>query len=222
MPRVARIAPGGYVYHVLNRAHGRKKLFHKPADYRAFLKTLARAKQIVPVEVLGFCLMPDHWHLVVRTRREGDLSRFMLRVMTAHVRRHAARLRNQPDRQLYQGRFKNFPVAKDRHLPLLLRYIESNAQRAKLVRAPQAWPWSSLRQRLNGDPLDLLDAWPVDRPRNWTALVARPLSEQVVQMLQTCIRRGRPLGSPEWVKRTVKRLGLEFTVRPQGRPRKKK
>ena len=65
MPRHARYAPGGLVYHVLNRTVARQALFQKEGDYRAFLRVLAEAWAKHPVRVLAYCLMPNHWHLVL-------------------------------------------------------------------------------------------------------------------------------------------------------------
>jgi putative transposase len=89
MPRSARAAKGGVVYHVINRGNGRMRLFHKPADYGAFVKVLVEAKRHASVEVFAFCLMPNHWHLVLRPRGDADLSRFVGWVSNAHVRRRA-------------------------------------------------------------------------------------------------------------------------------------
>ena len=63
MPRLARYAPGGLVYHVLNRANGRLRLFRTDKDYLAFERTLREAAARVPVRILAWCLMPNHWHL---------------------------------------------------------------------------------------------------------------------------------------------------------------
>ena len=87
MPRNNRIAPGGMVFHVLNRGNGRMRIFHKMADYLAFEKVLAETLKIIPLRLLGYCLMPNHWHLVVWPRHDGDLGRFMQRLTVTHVRR---------------------------------------------------------------------------------------------------------------------------------------
>jgi REP element-mobilizing transposase RayT len=103
MPRTARRALGGVVYHVLNRGNGRRRLFHSPGDYADFVALLRRAKDAVPgIEVLAYCLMPNHWHLVLRPRRAGDLSRFVQRLLTGHVRRHHPR-HPAAAGHLYQG-----------------------------------------------------------------------------------------------------------------------
>ncbi|MDB5174578.1 MAG: rayT [Phycisphaerales bacterium] len=221
MPRVGRIAPGGVIYHVLNRGNGRMQLFYKDGDYAAFLKLLARVKESVPVRVLGYCLMPNHWHLVLWPRMDGDLSSFMLRLTTAHVRRHHAHYRHSAGGHLYQGRFKNFPVQEDRHLLTLCRYVEANPLRAKLVRRAQAWRWSSLSAGTNGAAEGLLDAWPIERPSDWLEIVNTAAGASELEAIRTSVKRGRPFGSPQWVARTADRLGLGFTLRDRGRPKKK-
>ncbi len=77
MPRLARVAPGGLVYHALNRAVARLTLFEKPADYAAFERVLEEAQQRTPTRVLGFCLMPNHWHFVLWPREDGELTEFL-------------------------------------------------------------------------------------------------------------------------------------------------
>lgn len=222
MPRVARIAPGGIIYHVFNRADGRLRLFQKDADYAAFTTLLAEVHETAPVRVLAYCLMPDHWHLVLWPRRDGDLSKFMLRLTTGHVRRHFASYRRPAAGKLYQGRFKNFPIQENQHLLNVFRYIEANPLRAKLAKRAERWPWSSLHARLNGTGADLLEKWPVKRPANWVEFVNTPASEDELAALRTCVARGRPYGASAWVNRMVDRFGLESTLRPRGRPRKEK
>ena len=225
MPHTARKSSGGVIYHVLNRGNGRQKLFHKPADYDAFVALLAEVKKAVPgVLVLAYCLMPNHWHLVLLPRRDGELSRFMQRLCTAHVRRHHAHHHiDGAGGHLYQGRFKSFPVQEDElHLLTLLRYVESNPLRCNppLARRAAAWRWCSFAARTTAVGTELLDEWPVDRPRNWEALVSEPLEDRRRDAILTSLRRGRPYGEEKWVAKAAARLGLTNTLRPRGRPRK--
>jgi putative transposase len=124
---------------------------------------------------------------------------------------------------LYQGRFKSFPVETDEHLYCLLRYVERNAKRANLVDRAERWRWSSLWRRVSGDPLEreLLHRWPVPQPTDWVRLVNRAQSEAELKAVRHAIRRGAPLGSPQWQLRTAAKLGLEWTLRARGRPKKK-
>ena len=96
------------------------------------------------MRVLSWCLMPNHWHLVLWPREDGQLSRFMLRLCTAHVRRHFAHYQTSCGGHLYQGRFKSFPVQDDFHFLTVCRYVEANALRANLVGRAQDWRWGSL------------------------------------------------------------------------------
>ena len=85
MPRVARKAPGGLVYHVLNRANGRLRLFKKDEDYAAFEKVLLAAFERVPIRILAWCLMPNHWHFVLWPRKDGELTAFMRWLSLTHA-----------------------------------------------------------------------------------------------------------------------------------------
>ena len=220
MPRTARASVGGMCYHVLNRGNGQAKVFHKDADYAAFLDLMVEANERLEVRVLGYVLMPNHFHLVLWPRGDGDLSRWMQWLMTSHVRRYHRHYHGSG--HVWQGRFKAFPIQQDEHLLAVLRYVERNPLRARLVRRAENWLWSSLAWRLRGRRPELLAEWPVGCPRNWVEHVNSVQSDGELAALQRSIARGTPLGDERWVKRTATRLGLESTVRPRGRPRKTK
>ncbi len=138
-----------------------------------------------------------------------------------HVRRHHECHRTRGGGHLYQGRFKSFPVEEDASFLRLCRYVEANPLRARLVKRAEDWPWCGLAaRRQGGKPFAMAD-WPVDRPRNWLAAVNESLVAGDLASIRTSVNRGRPLGDAAWVKSTARRLGLEFTMRNPGRPRKK-
>ncbi len=220
MPRQPRSSRGGVVYHCLNRANGQQRLFLKPADYDAFVDLLAEATERVPVVVLGYCLMPNHWHLILKPKGNDDLPRFMSWLGVTHVRRHHARYETRGGGHLYQGRFKSFPVQEDRHLLSVLRFVESNPLRAKKVKRAEKWQWSSLAARVTGESPVKLTAWPVRRPPNWLTQVNQPLDKADLASALHCIKRGAPYGDAKWITKTVAKLGLEHTLRSIGRPRK--
>jgi putative transposase len=220
MPRTGRAAPGGKVYHVLNRGNGRCRLFHKDADYEAFQRLLLEVREAVPVRLLAWCLMPNHWHLVLRPAEDGQLSRFMLRLSTAHVRRHFSQYHTTGGGHLYQGRFKSFAVQDDGHFLTVCRYVEANPLRGGLVKRAGNWPWSSLWAHLHKDTKLRPDPWPVRRPNGWEGIVQAAPAEDELGRLRTSVRRGRPFGSEDWVLKTARQLGLGFTLRDRGRPRK--
>jgi putative transposase len=195
------------------------QIFHKPNDFEAFIKLLIQARQrAAPMDVLAFCLMPNHWHLVLRPKSDQDLARFMRWLCTAHVRRHHAHFRSPPG-HLYQGRYKSFSVQNDGHLLTLLRYVEANALRAGLCQRADDWPWCSHAMRRGRRGGELLCDWPVDRPRHWSRWLEEAMKVSELEKLRTSVRRDRPYGSDEWVEQTAERLDLNFTLRPRGRPR---
>jgi len=220
MPRTARAIEAGTVYHVLNRGNGRMRLFHKDGDYAAFERVVGEGMGRYPVDLLTYCLMPNHWHLVVRPRTDETLGRLMGWVGVTHVRRHHEHYHQRGAGHLYQGRFKSFPVADDDYFLTVCRYVEANALRAKLVRRAEQWRWSGLWRREHGGTEITLTPWPVARPQNWTALVNEGLAPGQLQEVRECVVRGRPLGTAAWVRSTAERLGLLFTLRGPGRPRK--
>jgi putative transposase len=219
MARQRRQAPGGRVYHVMNRGVGRRGIFQKPEDYAAFERVLAEALARVPLRILGYCLMPNHWHFVLWPRADGELSAFTQWLTQTHTQRWHAHYHTAGTGHLYQGRFKNFPVQSDVHLLLVLRYVERNALRANLAARAEEWPWGSLWRRERGLAAGWLAEWPVERPADWVAFVNEPQSEGELAALRRSANRGCPFGSEEWQAETVKELGLESTMRPRGRPR---
>ena len=195
------------------------RLFHKAGDYEAFERVLAEGLKRYPVKLLTYCVMPNHWHLVVRPDTDEALGRLMGWVGVTHVRRHHEHYQSRGGGHLYQGRFKSFPVAEDDYFLALCRYVEANPLRAELVERAEQWQWSGLWRRVHGSGELRLSSWPLERPRNWIAQVNREVSEEQLEGIRVCVQRGRPLGSESWVRRTAIRLGLDFTLRGPGRPR---
>ena len=218
MPRTARASVGGMWYHVLNRGNRRETVFHKPGDYGAFIEAMIDARAYVRVDVLGYCLMPNHFHLVIRPREDGDLGRWMQWLLTTHARRYHRHYGTTG--HVWQGRFKAFPVQDDDHLVTVLRYVERNALRAEMVSRSEDWKWSSLPGWLIGDRLLWREV--AVRDEKWLERVNEPLSVADLQRLRHSISRGRPYGDEEWTRQTAIRLGLESCLRPRGRPRKQK
>lgn len=225
MPRRLRIATGGVAYHVLNRAVGRGQLFDDADDYLAMLRVIERTHGLLPMRIVSFCLMPNHWHLVLWPRQDGELSEFMRLLTVTHTQRWHAHHHSAGTGPLYQGRFKSFPIQQDEHCLTVCRYVERNALRAKLVQSAQRWPWSSLALRGAKEPppwLLPIREWPVRAPADWKAWVNRAETSRELEALRQSVKRGRPFGDEAWQKRTAKRLDLESTLRPRGRQRVRK
>ena len=217
MLRAARDALGGYCYHVLNRGNARRTVFHKEADFAAFGKLLREAGERIDVRLLAYCLLSNHFHLLLWPRGDGDLSAYMMWLTTAHVRRYHQHYHSSG--HVWQGRFRSFPIQEDDHLLSVHRYMERNPVRAGLVERAQDWLWSSAAPQREGLPV--LAASPVPHAVDWLRYVNEPQTEAEVESLRECIRRRRPYGDDAWLQRTARRMGLEASLRPRGRPSKK-
>ena len=222
MPRTARIAPGGTVFHVMNRGVARMQLFEKPADYQAFEQAMRETVDESPMRICAYSVMPNHWHLLLWPACDGELAAFMQRLTITHVRRWQLHRGYAGLGHVYQGRYKSFPVETDEHFWCVARYVERNALRANFVLRAEEWRWSSLWRRSNGtaDERSLLAAWPLEIPANWLDQVNQNDDREELESIRRSVQRGRPFGQPEWQKEISKRLGLESAYRPTGRPRK--
>lgn len=221
MSRPLRNAEGGFIYHALNRANGRVAIFDDEGDYDAFLRVVTEALERYPTRLLAYCIMPNHFHLVLRPEADGELSRFMRWLTMTHTQRWHAHRRSAGSGHLYQGRYKSFPVQSDEHFITLCRYVERNGLRARLTPRAEDWRWCSLWQwldRSSGGPP--MEKWPIRRPSDWVERVNRPMNAGEEESLQKSFQRGQPYGTADWQAQTAARLGLESTFRPRGRPKK--
>jgi len=217
MSRTARASVGGICYHVINRGNARATVFFESADYRAFLNLMRVACERIRMRLLAYCLMPNHFHLVLYPHEDGDLSRWLHWLLTAHVKRHH-RIKKTTGR-IWQGRFKAFPVEQDKHLLTVMRYVERNPVRANLVSSAADWDWSSLSFRNASVADSLLSVSPVTRPQNWQEIVDTPQSSAELEALRRCRHKNTPYGSDAWVDAAVASMGLESSMRGPGRPK---
>lgn len=222
VPRQKRADEGGSIYHALNRGNARRKVFHKPEDYHAFLRVLGDGLERYSVELFSFTLMPNHWHVVLRPLEDGQMGRLLRWVTATHTLRYHAHYHTSGEGHLYQARFKSFPIADDDHFLVACRYVERNPLRAGLVGRAEDWQFGSLwHWTQTPAPLPkLLSPWPIARTPNWIARVNQQLGEKELEALRVCVQRGRPYGDEQWMVEVAERCGLGYTLRPRGRPPK--
>lgn len=195
MARTRRHAPGGAIYHVLNRAARKAALFWTEQDYGAFLHVVAEARTRFRVRIFAYIVMPNHWHFLVQPLADKELSRFMHWLGTTHTRRWNIAHQKCGEGAVYQSRFKAIPVQDDVHLRQVWRYIERNALRANLVSRAEDWFWSSLRSR----GIDsLVDPPPVPLPPDWIEVVNQPQTDAEVEAIRDATEREIPYGEASW------------------------
>ncbi len=170
MARRPRFSPGNIACHVMNRVGPNLELFQDAGDYQAFEKVLAEALQREPtMRLCGYCLMRNHFHLVLWPKTDGQLSRLMQWLSMTHAARWHAHRHTGGRGHLYQSRFRSFPIHQDGHFLTVCRYVERNALRANLTDRAERWRWCSAWTRGDREsPLHpLLATWPVEMSRNW-------------------------------------------------------
>ncbi len=222
MPRIHRVDVGDIVYHVINRANARLRIFNANKDYQLFEEVLEEAREKFAMRILAYCIMPNHWHFVLYPAADGDLQVFMRWLSMTHTQRWHSRHKTIGSGHLYQGRYKSFPVQTNEYLLQLFRYVERNALRAKFVKKAEQWRWSSLHRRENGSAKEkkLLSHWPIDMPHDYLGLVNTPHTNAELESLRYCVNKSKPFGKESWTQRTIDKFDLASTLKNPGRPKK--
>jgi len=222
MARAPRVDVGDLIYHVINRANGRQQIFHTPADYQHFERLLGEAKDRTDMRILAYVLMPNHWHLVLSSKNDGDVQKFMHWLTLTHTQQYHVQTKTIGYGHLYQGRYKSFLIEKESYLLTVIKYVERNPVRARLSKTVENWKWGSGYRRLKGTSKEqkLLASLPIDLPKNYATCVNQPDREDDLTQLRVAVTKGTPFGDVEWVGETVQRFKLSATLRNPGRPKK--
>jgi len=206
VPRISRAVAPGFPHHVTQRGNRKQQTFFSDDDYHAYLDLIAEWCTAYSVELWGYCLMPNHVHLILVPENEESLA---LAVGKAHLK-YSRRInfREGWRGHLWQNRFASY-VMDEHYLLACARYIEMNPVRAKLVAHPAEWRWSSARAHLDattdgivktGVLLDLVG-------NGWGEFLAEDIPSMDVAALRRHERTGRPLGDPDFVDRIENQLG---------------
>jgi putative transposase len=217
MARIARVIAPSFPHHVTQRGNRRQRTFFGDEDYQAYVDLLRVHCQAHGVLIWGWCLMPNHAHLIVVPATEAGL-----RLAIGKTHRHYTRRVNFRERwrgHLWQGRFSSCPMDDD-YLVAAARYVDLNPVRAKLVVEPEAWPWSSAASRILGKPDPLLDtACPLSNGRtgSWKDFLMAPTRAEDLAALRRHERTGRPLGSEAFVAKVGVLIGRDLQKKKPGR-----
>ena len=190
MPKGNRNVPPGCVLHIVNRGNDKKVIFPEPLDYAAFLVLLRVAREKFGVELYAYCLMPNHFHLVVRTAGLDEISAYMHFVQREHACDLRRCWRSKGHGHVFQRRYWSNVVEGDGYLMTVMRYVEANPFRAALVGASQSWEWSSLWDRETGER-DLLHPSPIWLPDAWRTIVTAPLQAIDLERIRRPEKMGR-------------------------------
>lgn len=222
MARQPRVDIAGEVFHVINRANGRVGIFETAEDYEIILKALEEVKEVIPIDIFSFCIMPNHWHFSVRPKEDGDMGEFFGKCTQKITQRWHVTHKSIGSGHLFQGRFKSFMVQEDGYFLNLMEYIEANALRAKLVERAEDWKWGSLylRKKNKSRAKGLLSPWPMEEPLDYLETVNKCEKRSQIEQIRNSVVKGNPLGEISWMKKMLKKYNLGYTVNPRGRPKK--
>jgi len=227
MPRLPRPISDGFVYHAINRGNNRGPVFLDADDHKSFLEALDRTRQRYPFRLYGYCLMSNHFHLLLKPGEGQSISRILQSVSVAHTWRYHKR--HSSSGHVWQGRFKSPVIQDGAHMITVLKYIEANPLRARIVDDLSAYPWSSYPAHAYGRPDPLLDRLPEyeslghtasERQIQWRRRLESLQSESELAALRDSVKSGKPIGDPDWVRSHAHSLGIELNPRPRGRPKK--
>jgi putative transposase len=216
------------LYHAINRGNNRAAaIFFAPKDYITFLKALEQTQRRYPFRLFGYCLMTNHFHLLLSPDHGQSISRILQSLSVAHTW-HYHKAQGTVG-HIWQGRFKSPVIEEDDHALTVLRYVEANPLRARMVSNLASYPWSSYRVHGMGrtDPLvtrlpvwDTLGKQDAARESYWRQWVHTPITEPELAAVRRSVVSGRPFGSPSWSERIAALLGICLDEPKRGRPKK--
>lgn len=217
MPRRQLAGCGGFVFHVMNRSAKQLTLFESPADYDLFLDVLQEAESVCPIRLLEYCVMPNHWHLLVWPERDDQLTRFMRWITGVHAQRWR-RARGQTGKgAVYQGRYRWVAVQSGEHYDVARRYIQQNPVRAHMVDRPCDWPWSSAsRAPVKARPL--LAPGPLSLGSHAQEVGEGLLSHTIAERMRASLKSGQPFGDPQWGRSLEVRRWLMAVLEAHSKP----
>jgi len=219
MARLARITLAGYPHHVVQRGSGERRVFEAPDDYRRYLGWLGEGADRYGLDIWAYCLMPNHVHFVCVPRMDGALAK----TFNAIHMRYAQYFNGKRDAagQLWRPRFMSC-ILDDPSVREEIRFVETNPVRAGLVSRAEDYPWSSARSHVTGEPDSILDGGPpTSEIGDWNEYLSAGGDESILCRGRQCLKRGRPSGAQDFVRKLEEIVGRRLEALPRGRPRKR-
>jgi len=208
MPRIARVVAVDVPHHITHRGNNRQDVFLSDEDRRRYQHLLVLHLAPCQAELLGWCWMSNHVHLIVVPRRQDSLARLIRRVHSGYAQDFNRR--RSRDGHLWRSRFYSCALGPS-HLAAALLYVDLNPVRAAMTGQPTAWEWSSARAHVERrDETGLLnwsalDAW--GGCESWAERLGRAQAESTAEAIRRATRTGKPFGDAafrrEWERRTT-------------------
>ena len=221
MARLARVVAADTPHHVTQRGNARRDVFYSDSDRLVYLSLLRHHSKVAGLDILGYCLMSNHVHVIAVPRAPDALARALHHTHGRYA--NYLNLRLAATGHVWQGRYYSCPMDEN-HTWTALRYTECNPVRAGMVQSPSEYAWSSAPAHTGArlcDPLVSLDEWS-NRwdPDDWGEFLAAA-SQREIKEIRDCTSNGRPLGSAEFIAGLEETLQRQLQPKKGGRPKKR-
>jgi putative transposase len=221
MPRIARIVIPGIPHHVTHRGNNGQKIFRHDEDYEIYLNYLRHYAKIFGLRIIGFCLMPNHVHMIVIPQFEYSIAKA---VGISHMKfsQHMNKKYNRSG-HLWGGRYFSCPV-DEKHLVASMRYIELNPVNASIVTKPWAYRWSSAAAHIGRKDIfklpDIQYWYSIYSPDDWYQFLGESIDPAIIRAIKKHLKTGKPLGSDSFIRMIERETGRRMKRAKRGRPEK--
>ena len=223
MPRYPRTFIVGYPHHIVQRGHDRKSVFSAPEDYGFYLDNLTEQKRRLGIEVLAYCLMSNHVHLILRPMCDKDSVSEFMRVLAARHTRYVNKLKSRTG-TLWEGRFKCSLIDTDTYLLACCRYVDLNPVRANIVGDPKDYEWSGYRELAGYSSVHTVDRDVVyellasDAAKRYREFVRKGVPQDELSTIRAAVQRNQLTGSSHFMEAIEAKTGRRIESRSRGRP----
>jgi len=231
MPRVARNIISDVPYHIIHRGNNRQKIFFGEGDYRYFLSLIEEAKKKYRCRLYSYVLMPNHVHFILESPQSSENLAKYIKLLAQKYSQYINK-KHKRTGTLWEGKFKSSPISMDHYLLACSRYIEMNPVRARIVKDPEDYIWSSCRYKIGqGTGVALLDPDPLyadlgkddkERQRNYQKWFKESIPPQEWDTIRRAVNKAGVFGNSHFKEKMEKLLGRGLDVRDRGRPKKEK
>lgn len=222
MPRTARLVVVGYPHHITQRGNYKQKIFSNETDLRKYLSFIKYESKQYSLDLLAYCLMPNHVHFIGVPKREDSMGNVFKYAHMKYAQYYNKKMGLCG--HLFQGRFYSC-VMDELHTLACARYIERNPTRAKITKKPHLYNFSSAKIHCGMEKSDILGVnrlfdYIQENQETWKDFIGMPDDSGRLKNIRQKTLAGRPLGTNSFVEKLEKRLGKSLKVRPKGRPKK--
>ena len=222
MSRIARLVGTGYPHHVIQRGNNREKVFLDKEDFQKYISLLERYSFEKEASILAYCLMTNHVHLLVKPLKENTLYKMMQGITLCYTQYFNRKYFRTG--RLWESRYHSCIIDGDKYLWTVSRYIEKNPVRARMVKNPEDYPYSSAKSHITGEANTLLKE-PLFDEREMSEykllMKSKEREDELEEIrIKTCL--GKPLGGDDFIAELSEKVGRSLIFRPKGRPIKKK